>query len=210
MNAIAIRSICGLIALTLSLPLAAQRPTTRRLPTSEPPTIVMIDSTKAKMDRLAAKLELEKTNKRAAADSVGGLAVVEKDRVVFTLVRPKVRTPIAIGKSPGHYVWRIDVASREPISFVVKSDTAMSSDNLSRIMQASHFRRCDEPLNISVLRCVGVMSGTARIKDDELRIETRDSAVVAQLRKYRPAMGHHLVFEPEGRFYSDAFRILYR
>ncbi len=201
--------VCGLLsALCIALPLSAQRPVRRR--PSDPPPTSRADSLKADLDRKAEKIELERANKRTAADSVGGGAVVEKDRVVFTLVRPKIRSLLATERSTGHYVWRVDVTTGEPMSFVVTTDTAVSGDNLSRILRASHFRRCDDPLNISALRCAGAMSGSARISDNELRLESRDTAIVAHLRKFRPAMGMHHTFEPHGRFYSDQFHIVYR
>lgn len=200
---------CGLLlAFSVALPLSAQRAGRRRITDPPPPTLA--DSLKAELDRKAEKLELERTNKRAAADSVGGRAVVENDRVVFTLVRPKIRSLLTTERSKGLYVWRVDVTQGEPLSFVVSSDTAVSGDNLSKILQASHFHRCDDPLDISALACRGAMSGSARISDNELRLETRDPAIIAHFRKFRPAIGFHHAFEPEGRFYSDQFRILYR
>jgi len=141
----------------------------------------------------------------AAQDT--SLVVVEKVRLVVTMIPPKLRIRQPRLAQVGFYSWRLDLKTADGLSIVLASDTVMRTDNIRDIVRGSTLRRCSDGKDFSSLRCRTPMTDSVSVRDDELRIVIRDSTIVAMVRKERPRTMWGSTFEPNGRFRVDRLTV---
>lgn len=127
-------------------------------------------------------------------------AWVEKNRIVIFLPLPYAEMKAPEPPVAGYFVWRITVETLQPFSVVVMSDTALRTSRSADVLRASTVRLCADPTVESARACTLPTSASMEIAGDHFRIILRDAALVARVRRERPAMYWRYVVEPGGRY----------
>lgn len=134
---------------------------------------------------------------RVASD---GPASVEKDRIVIRLPLPYEMQRAPTPPTPGYFVWRVTVSTLQPFSIVVTSDTALKSNASDDVLGASTVRRCGNPMVESARNCTDSLNASLAIAGDHFRLVIKDTALVARVRRERPAIYMRSVIFPGGRY----------
>lgn len=137
-------------------------------------------------------------------------AVVEKDRLLFTIPGAVVKVPLPESQRYGFYLWRLDTSDREGLSMVLAADTAMRTANLVDIVRSSRLRLCPTAKEPSGLNCTRPLIGGASAHDTDVRMEIRDTGVVSMVRRRRPVAVWMTSYSPQGLFRIDSLKIVYR
>lgn len=127
-------------------------------------------------------------------------AIVDKNRIVIFLPLPYEAMKPPNPPVAGYFVWRVTVETLQPFSVVVTSDTALHSSKAADVLRATTVRLCADPTVESARACTSPTSASMEVAVDHFRIILRDAALVARVRRERPAMYWRYVVEPGGRF----------
>lgn len=170
---------------------------------------VPISSNAGKAKQLEVLRDLHKgiATKADLVKAGTGAAVVEKNRLVFTLAAPVVQIKTPESAKYGYYAWRLDMTARdgvsEGLSMVLVSDTAMRTNDIDDILKGSTLRLCSNPKGISVLSCKQPLESKVFAQGKHVHLEVRDSTIVSLIRSIRPRTVSSRVFEPMGKFRTD-------
>ncbi len=127
-------------------------------------------------------------------------ASVEKDRLVIRFPLPYELQRAPSPPVTGYFVWRMTVPTLQPFSVVVTSDTALSSAALEEVLRASTVRLCADPMVESARACTNPINASLAIAGNHFRVLIKDTALVARVRRERPAVYTRYVVYPGGRY----------
>lgn len=137
--------------------------------------------------------------------------IVEKDRVLITIMPPKLRVRPARSAQFGFYAWRVDIKAdmkaNDGVSIAFTADSAMRSSSMRDIVSAGTLRGCADPKDFSTLRCKVPMSDSVTLRGEGLRMVIRDSSIVALMWRQRSAVVWASTFEPNGQFRVDRVNV---
>lgn len=137
--------------------------------------------------------------------------VVEKDRVLITIMPPKLRVRPARSAQFAFYAWRVDIKAdmkaNDGVSLAFTADTAMRSSSMRDIVNASSLRRCADVKDFSTLRCKTPMRDSVTLRGEGIRMVIRDSSIVALMWRQRSAVVWGSTFEPNGQFRVDRINV---
>ena len=140
---------------------------------------------------------------------IEGVAAVEKARIVISVPLPYDGTRRPAEPVPGYFVWRFTVATLQPFSLVVTSDTALRSNVPDQIVRASSVRLCADPLVVSALACTSPVDASLVVASNHFRVVIKEPELLARVRRDGPAWYTRYVVVPGGRFLATYHRFRY-
>lgn len=107
----------------------------------------------------------------------------------------------------GFYVWKLSFNGNNPLSFVLRTDSAVAAKDERDVLRLTKLYLCrdaDQP----VRECSTPVKFRARRAREHIEVDILDTEVSAKLRAGRPSILNRQLLEPGGRFRVDEVGVL--
>lgn len=108
---------------------------------------------------------------------------------------------------PGYYAWKLTFNGASPLTFALRSDSAVTAPNDQVVLRTTRLYLCRDAEQW-LLDCTTPVRATARRSREHIELDILDPALASKLRAGKPTILYRQLIEPGGRFRVDEVGVL--